>query len=95
MLIEYLQFKNHVNKKFSQLSQGNKRKFSLIMSVIQSPDILLLDEVTTGVDLVMRNLIRDLLVKLRRQKEITILLSTHHYKDAEILCDNLLQMEKG
>ncbi len=78
----------------SQLSGGQKQRFSIVASLVHDPEIVFLDEPTTGLDPVAR---RNLwgLIKEIRQRGKTVVLTTHYLEEAEILCDRIAIMEKG
>ncbi len=78
----------------SQLSGGQKQRFSIVASLVNDPEIVFLDEPTTGLDPVAR---RNLwgLIKDIRDRGKTVVLTTHYLEEAEILCDRIAIMEKG
>ena len=84
-----LGLETHSHKKVSQLSGGTKRKLCVALAVLGAPDIILLDEPTTGVDPIGRNQIWNLLKTICKEKPVTILLSTHYIEDAELVADKL------
>jgi len=88
-LLVALGLEEHSQKKVSQLSGGTKRKLCVALAVIGAPDIILLDEPTTGVDPLGRNQIWNLLKMIERIKPVAIVLSTHYMEDAELVADKL------
>ncbi len=76
------------------LSGGMKRRLMFIRSVINDPDILVLDEPTSGVDVFSRKIILDFLVELNKLGR-TIILTTHNFEDVEFLCNRVVIMDKG
>ena len=88
-LLHVLQLKEHENKSVSSLSGGTKRKLCVGIAVLGAPDIILLDEPTTGVDPFGRNQIWRLLKTIQKNKPTAILLSTHYIEDAELIADKL------
>lgn len=76
------------------LSGGQKQRFSIVASLVNDPDIVFLDEPTTGLDPLARRNLWELITKIR-QKGKTIILTTHYLEEAEILCDRIALMEKG
>jgi lipooligosaccharide transport system ATP-binding protein len=76
------------------LSGGMKRRLTIARSLINSPDILLLDEPTTGLDPQARHLVWDRLFRLK-QRGVTLVLTTHYMDEAEQLCDRLVVMDRG
>jgi lipooligosaccharide transport system ATP-binding protein len=77
-----------------QLSGGMKRRLTIARSMINQPDVLFLDEPTTGLDPQARLFIWDLLRKFKAEEK-TIILTTHYMEEAEQLCDRLAIMERG
>ena len=88
-LMRSLGLETHSHKTTSQLSSGTKRKLCVALAVLGAPDIILLDEPTTGVDPIGRNQIWNLLKAICQKKPVTILLSTHYMEDAELVADKL------
>jgi len=88
-LMRELGLETYSHKKVSQLSGGTKRKLCVALAVLGAPDIILLDESTTGVDPIGRNQIWNLLKSICKKKSVTILLSTHYIEDAELVADKL------
>ncbi len=77
-----------------ELSGGMKRRLTIARSLINRPDVLLLDEPTTGLDPQARHVVWDRLFRLKQQG-VTIVLTTHYMDEAEQLCDRLVVMDKG
>lgn len=75
--IERFEFGEHLNKKVSELSQGNRQKLSIIISLLTSPEILLLDEPTNGLDLLTSDFLLNNLKKISDDENKTIILTTH------------------
>jgi lipooligosaccharide transport system ATP-binding protein len=76
------------------LSGGMKRRLTIARSLINRPDLLLLDEPTTGLDPQARHLLWDRLFRLK-QRGVTLVLTTHYMDEAEQLCDRLVVMDGG
>jgi lipooligosaccharide transport system ATP-binding protein len=76
------------------LSGGMKRRLTIARSLVNDPDVLLLDEPTTGLDPQARHVVWDRLYRLKRQG-VTLLLTTHYMDEAEQLCDRLVVMDRG
>ncbi len=81
-------------KKCEELSKGMQQKVQFISAVIHEPDLLILDEVFTGLDPVNRRLMRELISEQRRAGR-TIIFSTHAMREAEELCDHLFMINNG
>lgn len=78
----------------SKLSGGQKQRFSIIASLINDPDLVFLDEPTTGLDPIARRNLWDIIVKIKKQKK-TIIITTHYMEEAERLCDRIAIMDAG
>lgn len=93
-LLEFVQLTDKAKAKVDQLSGGMKRRLTIARSLINKPDILLLDEPTTGLDPQARHVLWDRLFRLKRSG-VTLVLTTHYMDEAEQLCDRLVVMDKG
>src|SRR5437660_5084887 len=93
-LLEFVQLQERAKDKVDQLSGGMKRRLSVARALINQPDLLLLDEPTTGLDPQARHLVWDRLYRLK-QRGVTLVLTTHYMDEAEQLCDRLVIMDRG
>ena len=93
-LLEYAALSHKADAKPGQLSGGMKRRLSLARALINAPDLLLLDEPTTGLDPQARHLMWERLQVLLQQGK-SILLTTHFMDEAERLCHRLLVLDHG
>jgi lipooligosaccharide transport system ATP-binding protein len=93
-LLEFASLQAKAQAKPSELSGGMRRRLSLARALINDPDLLLLDEPTTGLDPQARHLMWDRLKQLLQQGK-AILLTTHFMDEAERLCDRLLVLDNG
>ena len=93
-LLEFAALTHKADAKPGQLSGGMKRRLSLARALINNPDLLLLDEPTTGLDPQARHLMWERLQQLLQQGK-SILLTTHFMDEAERLCDRLLVLDHG
>jgi lipooligosaccharide transport system ATP-binding protein len=93
-LLEFVQLSDRAREQVETLSGGMKRRLTIARSLINSPDILLLDEPTTGLDPQARHLVWDRLFRLK-QRGVTLVLTTHYMDEAEQLCDRLVVMDRG
>jgi lipooligosaccharide transport system ATP-binding protein len=93
-LLEFVQLQERANDKVEQLSGGMKRRLTIARALINEPDLLLLDEPTTGLDPQARHLVWDRLYRLK-QRGVTLVLTTHYMDEAEQLCDRLVVMDKA
>lgn len=81
-LSEKLDFKDILNRPLAKLSGGQKRRVDIARALIHQPKILILDEPTTGLDPNTRILVWDLITQLRKQQNLTVLLTTHYMEEA-------------
>jgi lipooligosaccharide transport system ATP-binding protein len=93
-LLEFVQLDERANDKVEPLSGGMKRRLTIARSLINQPDLMLLDEPTTGLDPQARHLLWDKLYRLKLQG-VTLALTTHYMDEAEQLCDRLVVMDKA
>ncbi|MGH2452402.1 MAG: ABC transporter ATP-binding protein, partial [bacterium] len=78
-----------------QLSGGQQRRFSVAAALVNDPDVLFLDEPTTGLDPQMRHSLWDLLRHLNRKEGKTIVMTTHYIEEAELLADRVAIVDHG
>ncbi|MGO4257857.1 ABC transporter ATP-binding protein [Marmoricola sp. RAF53] len=93
-LLEFVQLADKATAKVDDLSGGMKRRLTIARSLINRPEVLLLDEPTTGLDPQARHVVWDRLFRLKQQG-VTLVLTTHYMDEAEQLCDRLVVMDKG
>ncbi len=93
-LLEFVQLSDRSSDQVEPLSGGMKRRLTIARSLINEPDILLLDEPTTGLDPQARHVVWDRLFRLKQQG-VTLVLTTHYMDEAEQLCDRLVVMDRG
>ena len=93
-LLEFVELSERANEKVEPLSGGMKRRLTIARSLVNDPEVMLLDEPTTGLDPQARHVVWDRLYRLKRQG-VTLLLTTHYMDEAEQLCDRLVVMDRG
>src|SRR5216684_2356520 len=93
-LMEFAQLADRADSQVEPLSGGMKRRLTIARSLVNEPELLLLDEPTTGLDPQARHLVWDRLYRLKQQG-VTIVLTTHYMDEAEQLCDRLVVMDKA
>ena len=93
-LLEFAQLTEKRNNKTEELSGGMKRRLTIARGLVNEPEILMLDEPTTGLDPQARHILWDRLFRLKEQG-VTLVITTHYMDEAEQLCDRLMVMDKG
>jgi lipooligosaccharide transport system ATP-binding protein len=93
-LLDFVQLTERADDRVEPLSGGMKRRLTIARSLVNDPDVLLLDEPTTGLDPQARHAVWDRLFRLR-QRGVTLILTTHYMDEAEQLCDRLVVMDKA
>jgi lipooligosaccharide transport system ATP-binding protein len=93
-LLDFVQLTERAGDQVDPLSGGMKRRLTIARSLINEPDILILDEPTTGLDPQARHVVWDRLFRLK-QRGVTLILTTHYMDEAEQLCDRLVVMDHG
>jgi lipooligosaccharide transport system ATP-binding protein len=93
-LLDFAQLQDKADEQVEVLSGGMRRRLTIARSLINNPEILLLDEPTTGLDPQARHVLWDRLFRLKQQG-VTLILTTHYMDEAEQLCDRLVVMDGG
>jgi lipooligosaccharide transport system ATP-binding protein len=93
-LLAFAQLEEKRNSKVESLSGGMKRRLTIARALVSEPEILMLDEPTTGLDPQARHILWDRLFRLK-EDGVTLLITTHFMDEAEQLCDRLVVMDKG
>jgi len=93
-LLDFVQLRDRARDEVEFLSGGMKRRLTIARALVNEPELLLLDEPTTGLDPQARHLVWDRLYRLKQQG-VTIVLTTHYMDEAEQLCDRLVVMDKA
>ena len=93
-LLDFVQLTDRADERVDPLSGGMKRRLTIARSLMSEPDLLLLDEPTTGLDPQARHILWDRLYRLK-QRGVTLVLTTHYMDEAEQLCDRLVVMDQG
>jgi lipooligosaccharide transport system ATP-binding protein len=93
-LLDFAQLTERTADRVEPLSGGMKRRLTIARSLVNEPDLLLLDEPTTGLDPQARHALWDRLYRLKAQG-VTLVLTTHYMDEAEQLCDRLVVMDRG
>jgi len=93
-LLDFVQLRERADSKVEPLSGGMKRRLTIARALVNEPEMVLLDEPTTGLDPQARHLVWERLFRLKRQG-VTLVLTTHYMDEAEQLCDRLVVMDGG
>ncbi len=93
-LLEFVELRDRAGAQVESLSGGMKRRLTIARALVNEPDLILLDEPTTGLDPQARHVVWDRLYQLKR-RGATLLLTTHYMDEAERLCDRLVVMDKA
>jgi len=93
-LLDFVQLSERAGSQVEPLSGGMKRRLVIARGLINQPDLLILDEPTTGLDPQARHLLWDRLYRLKQQG-VSLILTTHYMDEAEQLCDRLVVMDKA
>ena len=93
-LLEFVQLTDRRDSRVDPLSGGMKRRLTIARALINQPEVLLLDEPTTGLDPQARHMLWERLYRLK-QEGVTLVLTTHYMDEAEQLCDRLVIMDGG
>ena len=93
-LLDFVQLTERANDKVEPLSGGMKRRLTIARALVNEPELVLLDEPTTGLDPQARHLVWERLFRLK-QRGVTQVLTTHYMDEAEQLCDRLVVMDRG
>ena len=93
-LLEFVQLSDRKDARVDSLSGGMKRRLTIARALINEPELMLLDEPTTGLDPQARHALWDRLYRLK-QRGVTLVLTTHYMDEAEQLCDRLVVMDRA
>ena len=94
-LTELLEVEDLVGQPVRELSLGERMRMELIAALLHSPDLLLLDEPTIGLDVVSQRKVQQFLKYYQKERQITVLLTSHYMKDVEALCQRAIIINEG
>lgn len=94
-LTSLLDVKKLVNQPVRELSLGERMRMELIASLLHSPEVLLLDEPTIGLDVVSQRRVQEFLKQYQAERGLTVLLTSHYMKDVEALCKRVIVIDDG
>lgn len=94
-LLDTFELAPHADRRVVRFSGGMQRRLDLAVSLIHTPEVLFLDEPSTGLDPKSRSALWTILRRVRKEQGVTILMSTHYMDEADALCDRLAIVDKG
>ena len=94
-MIDFFEFEPCLNKRWKQLSGGQKQRFTLILVMCAESPVTLLDEVTSGLDFETRQKLMKKLVQWYKERNTTLLVTSHYYEELEHLVNKILYLDKG
>ena len=94
-LVKIFQVRGFLKQPVRKLSLGQRMRCELIASLLHKPKVLFLDEPTIGMDLIVKKRIRELIQKMNREEDVTIILTSHDMEDVEQICDRLIIINEG
>jgi len=92
---EYLDLDSIWNQPVRQLSLGQRMRAEIAAAILHNPELLFLDEPTIGLDIVAKRQIREFILKLNRDYQTTVILTSHDMKDIEEICERIILIDKG
>lgn len=93
--LEQLGLEDYITQPVRQLSLGQRMRAEIALALLHNPDILFLDEPTIGLDVLAKEKIRAFINQINRERNVTILLTSHDLKDIEQICNRMLIVNKG
>ncbi|HSG70847.1 MAG TPA: ATP-binding cassette domain-containing protein [Planctomycetaceae bacterium] len=94
-LVELLEVRDLIGQPVRELSLGERMRMELIAALLHSPELLLLDEPTIGLDVVSQRRVQDFLKFYQSERKITVILTSHYMKDVEALCERAVIINRG
>lgn len=94
-LNEVLELDDFIRSPVRTLSLGQRMRADIAASMLHSPKVLFLDEPTIGLDVVVKDNIRRAIMKINKEEQTTVILTTHDISDIELLCDRIVMIDKG
>lgn len=95
MLVELFRVEKVLNTQIRRLSLGERMKIELINNLIYDPEVIFLDEPTIGLDLESQFAIRNFMKEYRKEKNSTMIITSHYMDDIEETCDRIILLKKG
>ncbi len=95
IIIELDFSRRDLNTKVENLSRGMQQKVAIMRSLLNTPNLLLLDEPTTGLDPISKKSVQETILRIRKSHDITIILTSHDMDEIDALCDRIMIINKG
>lgn len=93
--VELLQMQEFLTRPIRQLSLGQKMRANLAVSLLHDPEVVYLDEPTIGLDIIAKTRIREFIREVNKEKNTTLMLTTHDMDDIEQICNRIIMIDKG
>ena len=94
-LVSLFEVENILKQPVRKLSLGQRMRCEIIASLLHNPKVLFLDEPTIGLDIIVKKKIRELIRKLNKQENVTVILTSHDMEDVEQICKRLIIINEG
>lgn len=94
-LLDVFQIRDFYKAKAKGLSGGQQQKLNVLLAIVHTPELVILDEISTGLDILAREEIVGYVDKITREKKMTTILISHHMSEIETLCDRVIILSKG
>jgi ABC-2 type transport system ATP-binding protein len=93
--VDLLDMKEFFHRPIRLLSLGQKMRANIAISLLHNPDVLYLDEPTIGLDVVAKSKIRTFIKEINKERNLTVMLTTHDMRDIEQICDRIIMIDQG
>jgi ABC-2 type transport system ATP-binding protein len=94
-LLRFFGLEGFKNSKVKGFSTGMRKKLEIAMALLHSPEIILMDEPTVGLDVVSRKAVWEVITRVNKELKVTILLTTHYLEEADSLCNRIVIINRG
>lgn len=92
---EYFDIKDLIQRKANSLSLGQRMICEIVGAILHKPKIIFLDEPTIGLDIIMKQKVRDMVLKLNKEYGVTVVLTSHDIEDVKFLCERIIIINHG
>jgi len=94
-LLRFFDLEGFKGSKVKGFSTGMRKKLEIAMALLHSPEIILMDEPTVGLDVVSRKAVWEVITRVNKELKVTILLTTHYLEEADSLCNRIVIINRG